>query len=224
MTFPIQLQLWLSPSFPVGSFAYSHGLEWAAGQGLVRDRGTAAAWLEQLFQAGTLRNDAILLAASWRAARAADHHTLSEINELALALAGSRERHLETTAQGNAFLTTVKAAWSSDAVRAAAAPLSGDVAYPVAVGAMTAATDIALGATLKAYLAAIASSLVSALVRLSVIGQTDGQRVLADLSGAIEQCATAADASTLDDLGGAAFLSDIAAIAHETQETRMFRT
>jgi urease accessory protein len=28
----------------------------------------------------------------------------------------------------------------------------------------------------------------------------------------------------LDDLGGAAFLSDIAAMAHETQETRLFRS
>lgn len=224
MTFPIQLHLWLSPSFPVGSFAYSHGLEWAAGAGLLRDRGTALAWLAQLVEAGALRNDAILLAASWRAVHESDQRTLAEINELALALAGSRERHLETSAQGIAFMATVKAAWSSDVVRSVAEPLAGDVAYPVAIGAMTAATGIALEVTLTAYLAAIASSLVSALVRLSVIGQTDGQRVLAELAGSIEQCATAAEQSTLDDLGSAVFLSDIAAIAHETQETRMFRT
>lgn len=224
MTFPIQLQLWLSPSFPVGSFAYSHGLEWAVGAGLVCDRGTALAWLEQLVEAGALRNDAILLAASWRAAHAGDHRALQDTNDLALALAGSRERHLETSAQGNAFMAAVKAAWSTDAVEQAAAPLSGDVAYPIAVGAMTAATGIALDASAKAYLAAIASSLVSALVRLSVIGQTDGQRVLAEIAGSVERCAIAAELSSLDDLGAAAFVSDIAAMAHETQESRMFRT
>lgn len=217
MSLPLQLQLWLSPAFPVGSFAYSHGLEWAAGSGRVYDRATAEAWLGDLLQHGAARNDAILLAQAWHAA--ADSDRLSEVNALAIALAASRERHLETAAQGNAFMATVRAAWSTTAP-----DIDGDIAYPIAVGAACRAAAIPLDATLSAFLASVMSNLVSALVRLSVIGQTDGQRVLAALAPAIATCAGEAACSTLEDLGGAAFLSDIAALAHETQDTRMFRT
>lgn len=222
--FPLQLQLWLSPAFPVGSFAYSHGLEWAVGTGRVHDRATAQGWVGDLLAHGGPRNDAILLAEAWRAARARDGTRLAACNDLALALAGGRERYLEASAQGNAFVTTIRAAWPSPEFEHAASAFTGDVAYPVAVGAAAAASGHSLASTLRAFLAALCSNLVSALVRLSVIGQTDGQRVLAALAPAIEAQAAFACASTLDDLGAAAFVSDIAALAHETQETRMFRT
>ncbi len=222
--FPIELQIWLSPGFPVGSFAYSHGLEWAAGTGRVHDRASAAAWLGGLIAHGAMRNDAILLAQAWRAAGAGDVAELADLNALALALAGSRERHLETTMQGNAFMTTVLTAWGSMRIASARARLTGDVAYPIAVGCMTEARGIALPAVSNAFLAATTQNLVSALVRLSVIGQTDGQHVIAALAPAISEAAAMAEQATLDDLGGAAFISDIAGIAHETQETRLFRS
>lgn len=222
--FPLQLQLWLSPSFPVGSFAYSHGLEWAVQAGRVRDAASAQLWLTDLLQHGAPRNDAVLLAEAWNAVRAGDTGRLREANALALALTGSRERHLETTAQGNAFVATVRAAWMSEALEEVLGALDRQAAYPVAVGAASAAADLPLAATLQAFLASVMSNLISALVRLAVIGQTDGQRIMASLAPEIVAGAEAAARSSMDDLGGAAFLSDIAALEHETQETRMFRT
>lgn len=221
---PTPLLVWLSPAFPVGSFAYSHGLEWAVHTNRIQDRASAHAWLADLLATGGVRNDAILMAAAWRAARDGDHDGLIAANELALAQAGSRERYLETSAQGNAFMTVVLAAWHTEALARARAALDGDMAYPVSVGLTTAAHGIPLGAALRAYVTAVLSSLVSALVRLSAIGQTDGQRVIAALLPAIERLSADSEQSTLDDLGGAAFLSDIAAMAHETQYTRLFRS
>ena len=222
--FPLELQVWLSPTFPVGSFAYSHGLEWAVEAGLVRDRGTARDWLEDLLTSGGPRNDAILLACAWRAACEGLLGALAETNELALALAGARERLLETSMQGNAFLTTVEAAWPSPDLADLRAGLAGDVAYPVAVGLAAGTRRLPLPPTLRAFCTATIGNLVSALVRLSAIGQTDGQRILAGLLPVIENLAGGAAHATLEDLGGAAFLSDIAAIAHETQHTRLFRS
>lgn len=221
---PIELQLWLSPSFPVGSFAFSHGLEWAVTRGFISDRATAQGWLGDLLAHGSARNDAILLAESWHAARLGDEERLSRVNELALALAGSRERLLETSTQGRAFIATVLAAWPGEDLRRVAVHLPGDTAYAVAVGAVAGARGVALRGTVQAYLAAFLSSLVSALVRLGAIGQTDGQRVLAALVPLIGAAAASAVASTLDDIGSAAFVADIAAQAHETLETRMFRS
>jgi len=219
-----RLQLWMSPSFPVGSFAYSHGLEWAAGTGRIRDRVTAEAWLTDLIDHGAARNDAILLGTTWRAAAAADAAGLREVNAIALALAGSRERWLETTQQGNAFLATIRAAWREPRLEHVLQTLDGDSAYPVAVGAVAAASGFDLTLTTAAYLGATMQNLASALVRLAVIGQTDAQRVLAALMPALTDLAAATPRLDLADLGGAAFISDIAAMAHEVQDTRLFRS
>jgi urease accessory protein len=61
-------------------------------------------------------------------------------------------------------------------------------------------------------------------VRLGIVGQTDGQRVTAALIPEIQSVAAFAHCATLDDLGGAAFRSDLAALRHETQYTRLFRS
>jgi urease accessory protein len=220
----LPLMVWLSPAFPVGAFAYSHALEWAAEAGRLPYAAALQAWLGDLLAHGAPRNDCILLAASWRALRAADHKGLAEINELALALAGSKERHLETSAQGTAFLIAIATSWPHPGIAALNWARDEKVAYPVAVGLVAAAHDQDLGATLDAYLMALVGNLVSASIRLSVLGQTDGQRIVAALLGPIRQLGRDAADSTLDDLGTAAFISDIAAMRHETQTTRLFRT
>ena len=106
----LRLMAWLSPSFPVGGFAYSHGLERAVHDGLIADRKDLADWLETLVEMGSGWNDAVLFAESWR--RAHDGGDLAEVAALAEALAGSGERHLETMLQGAAFLKAASA-WPS---------------------------------------------------------------------------------------------------------------
>lgn len=219
-----RLIIWLSPSFPVGAFAYSHGLELAADRGWVRNAEDLLAWLTDLVAQGSLRNDAILLAAAWRAVARSDVNTLKAINELALALQPSAERRLEAVTQGNAFLSTLIAAWPAEKLRAVARVLTGDVAHPVAVGAGTAAHDIALDGVLHGFGIAFVTNLVSAAIRLSIVGQTDGQRVIASLMPLIAVAAAGAAAATLDDLGSATLRSDLASLAHETQYSRLFRS
>lgn len=191
----------------------------------MHDRATLTEWLRDLLAHGAIRNDMILLSEAARATAAGDWPRLSEINDLALALQPSAERHLETVTQGNAFLETVRAAWGhaglDDLVMSAVAP---DVAYPVAVGAIAAAHDLSLAQTLHAFALAAVSNLTSAAIRLSAVGQTDAQRTIAALVTDISEQAAAAGAATLDDIGGVVYRSDIASLAHETQYTRLFRS
>ena len=163
----------------------------------------------------------MLFAEAHRAARRGAADELRAVAELAEALAPSRERHLESMAQGRAFLDAVAAAWPSRHSRRACqvAP-----PYPVAVGAAAAAHDIALDAALPAYLNAFAANLVSVGVRLIPIGQSAGLSVLAALHPVIAATARRAENSSLDDLGSATILSDIASMRHETQYSRVFRT
>ncbi len=217
----LPLLVWLSPAFPVGGFAYSHGLEAAVDLGLVRDAASLTDWIADLVRHGSIRQDAILLAAAWTAVVAVDASALADANDVALALCPGRERLLEATGMGNAFVAALRTAWPE------AVPASlpdRDVAYPIAVGAAAGALRLDFGATLEALALAFAANLVSSAVRLGVIGQTDGQRVTAASIPAARALAREAEHSGLDDLGGCAFTSDLAALQHETQYSRLFRS
>jgi urease accessory protein len=222
MTSHLPLLVWLSPSFPIGAFAYSHALEWAHEEGDLADAQSLEAWLFDLLRHGAARNDAILFAEAYRAADLPDR--LGEIADLALALATSAERRLETTGQGDAFVTTVAKAWPCASIAGLRAARAEGIAYPVAVAVAAAGHGIALREALEAFLLGFVSNLVSAAVRLGIVGQTDGQRVVAALVPAVRERASAMREATLDDLGGAAFRSDLAALRHETQYTRLFRS
>ncbi len=219
-----RLLVWLSPAFPVGSYAYSHGLEWAVHRGWVRTRMDLEAWLSDLVQAGSLRCDMMLVAAAWRAASQLDVAGVAEINDLALALQPSAERHLESVSQGNAFLAAALNAWTSPALAAMADKLAGDVAYVTAVGMVTGGHAIGLPGVVQAFGIAGVGNLTSAAIRLSVIGHSDGQAIMAALMGPIGEAADAALRSSLDDIGSATLRSDLASLAHETQYSRLFRS
>lgn len=219
-----RLLLWLSPSYPVGGFSYSHGLERAIEDGDAIDRATLVRWVGEILRYGSGRSDLILLAQAWRAASAGDLSTLAYLADLAIALSISAERRLETVAQGEAFLRATRSAWPHLLLDQVAAIRDAEVAYPLAVGAAAAVHGVPLAPVASAYLAAFAASLVSAGVRLIPLGQTDALKILADLDPVIGGLADAARRLTLDDLGGAAFRADLAAMRHETQETRLFRS
>lgn len=219
------LQIWLSPAFPVGAFAYSHGLEAAVDRGWVADRRSLEPWLADLVSAGSLRNDLILLAAAWRAASSFDHARLQEIAGLGAALQPSAERFLEATQQGRSFLQQIAAAWPAPGPDVLKAPLGcEDVIHSVAVGIAASLHDIPLAETLRAYAMAFAGNTTSAALRLSIIGPTESQQIMAALMPLLLAQATAAETTTLDDLGSATMLCDIASLFHETQNTRLFRS
>jgi urease accessory protein len=220
----LALFVWLSPAFPVGAFAYSHGLEWAVEDGDIHDAESLLRWLRDLADHGAPRTDARLFAAGYKAAAAREWSRLVEINELAVALAGSSERRLETSAQGGAFLVAARAAWDCEALAHLPAAGGDPVAYAVAVGAACAGRGFRLEIALPAFAVAVFANLVSASVRLSAIGQTDGQRVLAALLPLLAAMAAECMDGDLAGIGGCAFRSDLAAIRHETQYSRLFRS
>ena len=216
----LRLLAWLSPAFPTGGFAWSHGVEWAVETGDIADGASLRAWLETVLRHGAGRADAILLRHAHRAA--ADPDALAAVAALALATPAARERLAETIGQGNAFRLAA-APWHP-AVLADLAGRVGDIPYPVAVGALAGAHGIAESLACAAYLQAVAANLISAAVRLVPLGQSAGLAVLAALEPVLAAIAAETATATLDDLGGCAFRSDLAAMRHETQYTRLFRS
>jgi urease accessory protein len=216
----LRLLAWLSPAFPTGAYAYSHGVEWAVDVGDISDGATLQTWIEDVLRLGAGRTDAILLRHAHRAH--GDIDLLAELAELALATAPTRERQAESIVQGNAFAAAARA-WHASVLIDLAARV-GDLPYPIAVGALAGVSNIDEDAACAGVLQAFAANLISAAVRLVPLGQSTGLAVLAALEPAITEIAVETSSAALEDIGGAAFRSDIASMRHETQYTRLFRS
>ena len=201
---------WLSPAFPTGGFAYSHGMEQVIADGTIASGADLEAWLSDVLRFGAGRQDAILLVAALEPG--ADHAALAE---LCVALQPSAERLREVAEQGAAFARTVAALTGGTVVER---PL------PVAVGAAAAGLGLERRDVVALYLHAFASNLVSAAVRFVPLGQNDGQAALARLHPLIARLAEEAVASSLDDIGSAAMGADLAAMRHEGMDVRIFKT
>ncbi len=229
---------WMSPAFPIGAYAYSHGLEWAIESGDVSTPQEVEEWISDVITRGSGWNDAVLFAFSYE----------QDVNELALALCSSQERYLETTQLGAAF---EKAA---EIFACGKFPLSpsdsspnklgehnglyppsallgevpegrrGPLTYPSSAARACKAMSIGCEHALLAFLQGFSNALISVAVRLVPIGQTAGLEIMRNLMPVISATATRASNATLDELGSITMLSDVAAMKHETQSSRIFRT
>ena len=208
-----RLLTWLSPAFPIGAFAYSHGLEWAVEGGDVQDETTLLDWIGDLLRHGSGRTDLIILRHAYRAD---DPGMLRTLADLAQAAQPSRERRDETVGQGNAFALAGEV-WGGIGIE-------GPLALPVAFGALARRNEVGEDTAAHGFLHAFSANLVSAAVRLVPLGQTAGLRTLAALEPIVSAVSLETSAATLDDIGSACFRADIAAMRHETQYTRLFRS
>ena len=223
----LKLQSWLSPAFPTVSFSYSHGLEWAVEAGYINDRASLVDWLEADLRYGSGRNEAIFFGEAWRSARDNDGAKLFEIAQLAAAFRGTAEFALESSQQGAACLMTLSRVWSDPLLVWLWETLcEGQVqpAMAVVLGVRSAKQDLPLSLSLPAFLQSYVANWVTAGVRLIPLGQTDGQLAIAALEEAVLLAGEQAEKATIEDLGSAGFMVDLASMAHETQYTRLFRS
>jgi urease accessory protein len=223
----LRLQSWLSPAFPSGSYSYSHGIEWAVEAGYLDDRETLVDWLESDLRYGSGRNEAIFFVEAWRSAADNDLVKLFEIAELACAFRGTSEFALESSQQGMGCLWTLRRVWPDELLDQLSELLSKQKLSPalaVVHGAASAKQGLPANLALPAFLQSYVANLVTAGVRLVPLGQTDGQRAIASLEQVVLAATDEAMGATVDDLGSAAFMVDLASMRHETQYTRLFRS
>ncbi|MBU2980791.1 urease accessory protein UreF [Lentibacter algarum] len=205
----LTLAQWLSPAYPVGAFAYSHGLEWAVESRQVTSSESLKAWLQTVLSHGAGQADALLLAAAYSA------EDPTRADAIARAFAASAERLKETVLQGEAFTRATADIWGVTLP---------SLTYPVAVGHAARQQGLPLDLTLTMYLQAFLSNLAAAGMRLVPLGQTEGQSLIKALTPLCIEIAAKAEAGSLEDLSSTAFMADIAAMKHETQYSRIFRT
>ena len=205
----ITVMQWLSPAFPIGGFAYSHGLEWVINKGHVSNCEELQKWISDLLEYGSLKNDAILIKLVLQGSDP------KEINELAMALCSASERLLETQLQGSAFCKIMRDVWNLEI---------DDFILPIALALAAKNESIDENLVVPAYLHSFCSNLISVAMRLIPIGQTDGQKTLRELSPLILDSVRSVAEVDIDDLGSNCFLSDVSAMQHEYLPSRVFKT
>jgi len=223
----LRLQSWLSPAFPIGSYSYSHALEWAVEAGHVLDRRTLVDWLEAGLCYGSGRNEAIFFSLARRSTIDDDRVKLFEIAELAAAFRGTSEFALESSQQATACLVTLRQVWPDQVLDCLSEVLRERRVQPtlaVVLGVCSARQGIPASLALPAFLQSYLANLVTAGVRLIPLGQTEGQLAIAELEKAVLAASAQTKQATIEDLGSAGFMVDFGSAMHETQYTRLFRS
>ncbi len=219
-----RLQTWFSPSFPVGSYTYSHGLENAHDIGLVTNVGEAIDWIKSIISSGDGFADAVFVCQAYRSVAQGSSASLRTTAEFATAFCATKEFRLESESQGAAFIEVVQNVEHNTGLDHLIQAWPGPYPYSVAVGCAAGCLDVGEGATLIAFLHAFVANLSSALVRIIPLGQTDGQRIIYSLAPTVKATAKRAQTTALEDVTTSTMMVDLASMKHETQYTRLFRS
>jgi urease accessory protein len=217
-----RLMTWLSPSFPVGAFSYSSGIEWAV-EAAISPTPPRCGWLAAMLTDGSGFCDAVFLAQAHRAASAGDDVGLREIAELAAAFVPSRERQLETTTQGRAFIDIARSAWACEGSIRGRRLRRRDRLSRRRRPRQRGACDT--GCANRACVPACGGVELDFRRRAAGAARADRQPAYSrSHRGRCGSTAKRALESSLDDLGSATFRADLASLRHETQYTRLFRS
>ena len=214
---------WLSPSFPIGGFAYSQGLETAIVRGEVRDGETLYAWIAGQLHRGGMRNDAMFLSIAARAVRDDDRAGYMHAAGFCLALQFSAERDKETREQARSFIISA-AAWPASIPDWLDASLAAPIALPIAFGALASVHGVPILPAVSGFLNAATAQQISVGVRLIPLGQSTGLAVQARLERDITALAEAVQDAGLDDVAALSPGADIASLVHEDLNVRIFRS
>lgn len=197
---------YLSPAFPVGTYAYSQGLEQAITDGHVTDPASLNLWITAILTHGSARMDALLLAHG--------RHD-DDLSDLSYAFATSAERHTEMREQGAAFGQII-------------ATMTGQtppaLPYALALAHATRSLDLPTAEILALYLQSLAAQLISVAVRFVPLKAAEGQKLLSTLAPLITDLARLYATEPLTALSSATLGADLAQMRHETLDVRIYRS
>lgn len=219
--------IWLaSPALPVGGFSYSEVLEAAVDRAGVTSEATARAWLLEQLHLSLARGDLAVVSEAIPAWRRNDLARVRALNRWVLATRESSELRLQTEQMGRSFVEWLRNQAASDAGQRPAieALAAMDATYPVAFALAVSQRDAPVRDGMLAFAFGWAENMVQAALKAVPLGQSAGQRILAELAREIP--ASVAHAMRLNDGTRQAFSPMLAILSaqHETQYSRLFRS
>ena len=201
------LQIWFSSSFPIGSYAYSHGLEAMIDNKYIKDENDLLNFIYVLVNHGTLKNDYIFIKKTYEG---------YDLNDLVLANASCKERYIETISLGNSFRKILKESWNF--------VIEEGTAYPVCIGRAGLFFKISFDKIITFYFQSFISNLVNVCIKHIPLGQKVGQDCIYKSVKIIEKFLKKSKNLDLNDIGGITFNLDLQSIKHETLSSRVYIT
>jgi len=218
-----QLLRLASPGLPIGAYCYSQGLESALDAGLVRDADSAHHWLRDVLLGPVAHFDAALVAQAYRAAVSGDEAGVCAINARYLAARETAEQRLETCQMGYSLTTLLRALPEGEEMYWPAA-LGGTTTFPVAWALAAHRLGVAPAAATGAFVYGWLENQVLVLMKAMPLGHTAAQRLTSSLLPSLEEAARIAMSLPQGEFSNFAPMLGWAAMRHETQYSRLFRS
>jgi urease accessory protein len=213
-----------SPALPVGGFSYSDVFEAAVEANVVHDEGSALRWLRDQLHLCQARADLPLVASAHAAWTAHDSPRIAELNTWMLITRESRELRAQTEQMGRSMLEWLRQQTPDDARVTTLAVLAPSPTWPIAFALAAVQTGASAHDSVLAYGFSWAENQVQAALKSVPLGQSAGQRILAQLAQELPSLAQTALTLGHDQRQAFAPLLAIRSSQHETQYSRLFRS
>ena len=213
----LKLLTWNNQSFPIGSYCFSSGLEFAVEYKIIKTGKELQYWLKDLLRYGSLHSDALILLEACKLANKKEDKKINDLNNFAISLNQSYEKYIENYEQGKSFMKITEDAWNHSFI-------SKKLVFPIAYALASVQENINIEDTLICYLHSSLCNLLAAGIKLVPLGQTEGQKIQIELNKYIEIEYKNLLKKSINDIGNCGWVNDIISMKHENQYTRIFRT
>jgi urease accessory protein len=213
-------------AFPIGGYAFSHGLEAMFKLGYVGNEQDVQDYVQVQIEETLGRCDLPLLFLAHAAAVRGNIEELISIDQVSHALKTVPVYRESSQRMGRRFLAVVNATFPGLQFAPALIALAKDggthAHYAVAYGAVTSDLEIAAHEAAAAFAQTAIQGYVGAAVRLSIIGQSAAQRVAASLHPIAGEVISQAVVMARTEMGGFCPVIDFAGLVHAGLGSRQF--
>ncbi len=213
----LKVLTWNSQLYPVGSFSFSSGLEYAIEAKIICNSKDLSCWIGNSIEYGNIWSDSVLLSECWKLNSNGLIEKINDLNLFATSLNQSKERYNENLEQGKSFIKITREVWKHEYI-------SDELIYPIAYACSAFNESLSLEETIISFLHNTSSNLIMAGMKLIPLGQTDGQKILLEINEIISKKYLEVINSNINMIGTCGWISDIISMRHENQYTRLFRT
>jgi len=213
-----------SPAPPIGAYSYSEGVETLASTGAITTGIDLLDWLSQELHGGSMRLETAVMRWSYAASAQPDFAAIDQWNQWLSALRETEEMRSQSWQMGRSLLRLFADLEPELGQKLPDWARTTDCNFAIAYGLVAQAWQMPVDEAAIAFLYSWVANLISAAVRAVPLGQTEGQRLLQQMTTPIQTAYAEIAEMTTADLMACNWGVSLASMQHETLYSRLFRS